>query len=162
MTNTEIRRRTVEMSRRVPICIETAVEILRRGPESLFGSGLDTAWTAREVQRTIGLELPLSMHIARDVRLGVAPPFEDDDAFVAPVWWEAANHRQLFPRFDGGLELRPLGDETELRLVGSYEPPLGAVGRFADDAVGHRIVTASLEALLTAAAERLESASSAA
>ena len=62
----------------------------------------------------------------------------------------------MFPTFDGGIELRPNGDDaTELGLLGSQEPPLGAVGRFADGLAGHRVVIASLEALLDDIAARL-------
>jgi hypothetical protein len=51
--------------------------------------------------------------------------------------------------------LRPASDGTEIRLVGSYRPPLGAWGRFADDLAGHRVVTASLETFLATTAQRL-------
>jgi hypothetical protein len=74
------------------------------------------------------------------------------------VWWEAAGHPYLFPTFDGALEVRHLGDETELRLVGSYQPPLGHFGYFADGLIGHPVVTASLESVLAEAAERLAAA----
>lgn len=158
MTKAEVRRRAVEMSRRVPVRIEAAVEILKHEPECLVGSVLTTGLTAAEVQQKLGVELPMGMHIARTIRVGLAPAFEDDGAFVVPMWWEAAEHPHLFPTFDGGLEASALDGATQLRLVGSYAPPLGAVGRLADGVVGHRIVTASLDALLTAAAERLEEA----
>lgn len=84
---------------------------------------------------------------------------EEEGAVVLPVWWEDAEHPDLFPTFDGGLELRADGRGTALGLVGSYEPPLGLLGRFGDGLAGHRIVMASLNefladvaALLTAAA----------
>ncbi len=54
------------------------------------------------------------------------------------------------------LELRPDGDEaTDVRLVGSYEPPLGTLGRFADGLAGHKVVVASPEALLDDVVARL-------
>jgi hypothetical protein len=40
-------------------------------------------------------------------------------------------------------------------LVGSYRPPLGPVGAFADAIVGQRLVVASLEALLRRVAAEL-------
>ena len=84
---------------------------------------------------------------------------EEDGAVVLPVWWEDAEYPDLFPTFDGGLELHADGQGTALRLVGSYQPPLGLLGRFGDGLAGHQIVMASLNtflddvaALVTAAA----------
>lgn len=155
------RRRPVKLTRRVPVKIDAAIAVLKKTPERLIGSEFAASWMAPEGAETLGVELPGGVHISRDVRVGLGPVFQEDDAFVLAVWWEAAEHPQLFPTFDGGFELRAAGDETELCLVGSYEPPLGALGRFADGVVGHRLVTASLDALLASAAERLAAAGAA-
>jgi hypothetical protein len=138
IVKTAARRRSVEMARRVP---EFAA-----------------SWLAPDGAERLSVDLPGGLHVSRHVRVGFGPVFQEDDAFVVPVWWEAAEHPHLFPTFDGGFEVRPADDETELRLVGSYEPPLGALGRFADGVVGHRLVTASLDALLGSAVERLADA----
>jgi len=71
------------------------------------------------------------------------------------VWWEAAEQRWLFPTFDGGLEVRPVGNGTELRLEGHYRPPLGAAGVLVNRAVLNRAATASLEAFLDRLCGRL-------
>ena len=153
-----VRRRPVEITRRVPVGIEAAVHILKHAPERLLGADFATSWIVSDGPETLGIDLPGGMHVSREVRVGFGPAFQEEDAFVLAVWWEAAEHPQLFPTFDGGFEVRAAGDATELRLVGSYEPPLGALGRFADGVIGHRLVTASLDALLTSAAERLVAA----
>ena len=152
------RRRPVEMTRRVPVQVDAAIAVLKQTPECLVGSEFKASWMAPDGAETLGVELPGGVHITRDVRVGLGPVFQEDDVFVLAVWWEAAEHPQLFPTFDGGFELRASGDATELSLVGSYEPPLGALGRFADGVVGHRLVTASLDAFLDSAAERLAAA----
>ena len=149
------RRRPVEMARRVPVGIEAAVDILKHASERLIAADFAASWMAPDGAETLAIDLPGGMHVSREVRVGLGPVFQEDDAFVVAVWWEAAEHPQLFPTFDGGFEVRPAGDDTELRLVGSYEPPLGPFGRFADGVVGHRLVTASLDALLASASERL-------
>ncbi|HKY77174.1 MAG TPA: hypothetical protein VJS45_13595 [Acidimicrobiia bacterium] len=149
------RRRPVEIARRVPVGIEAAVDVLKHGSERLIGADFAASWMVTDGSETLGIDLPGGMHVSREVRVGFGPVFQDDDAFVLAVWWEAAEHPQLFPTFDGGFEVRAAGDATDLRLVGSYEPPLGALGRFADGVVGHRLVAASLDALLDSAAERL-------
>lgn len=130
-------RRPVELGRRVPVPLDSAIALLEHDPELVLG-------------RRIG-----GRHVAREVRVGYGRMMEDEGVVALPVWWEDAEHPHLFPTFDGGLELRPDGEGTELLLVGSYRPPLGAFGRFADGLVGHRVVAASLEAFLAAAAERL-------
>lgn len=105
--------------------------------------------------------IPLQARIAgvsfdRFAAVGFGPLVEEDDgARVMPVWWEAAEQPWLFPTFDGGLEVRQVGDETELRLEGRYRPPLGAAGHLVNRAVLNRAATRSLEALLDRLADRL-------
>lgn len=132
------RRRPIELGRRVAVRVDRALAALDRAPYDVVGSAL----------------LP-GRELRREVRIGVGPLLEDDDVFVLPLWWEDSEHPQLFPTFDGGLEVRADGAGTEIRLVGSYRPPLGPLGRFADGLVGHRVVTASLESFLTDVADRL-------
>jgi hypothetical protein len=148
-------RRPVERGRCVSVSLGSAVAVLRRDPGAVIGSHVERFMAEGEAYTDLGVEVLGGRRVARDVRVGFGPVLEDDDVVAVPVWWEATEHPELFPTFDGGLELRPAADGTELRLVGSYQPPLGSVGGFADTLVGHRIVTASLERLLSAAAERL-------
>ncbi|HKN91919.1 MAG TPA: hypothetical protein VJ622_16765 [Acidimicrobiia bacterium] len=92
----------------------------------------------------------------RSAAVGFGPIVEEDDGTpVMPVWWEAAEQRWLFPTFDGGLEVRPVGNGTELRLEGHYRPPLGAAGVLVNRAVLNRAATASLEAFLDRLCGRL-------
>jgi hypothetical protein len=148
-------RRPVEIARHVPVPVDVAVAVLRQDPRDVIGPRLRAPVPDRETYADLGVEVLGGRRVARDVRVGFGPLIEDDDAMAVPVWWEAAEHPELFPTFDGGLEVRAAADGTELRLVGSYQPPLGSLGRFADSLVGYRIVLASLERLLSAAATRL-------
>ena len=155
--NLTVRRRPAELARRVPVGIDAAVDVLRHGAHRLVGPELAAPWAATAGPSALGVDLG-GVHLTREVRIGFGPAFEEDGTFAVSVWWEAAERPHLFPTFDGALEVRRHGDGTELRLVGSYEPPLGPVGRFADGVFGHRVVMASLDALLTRAAERLAAA----
>ena len=148
-------RRPVERARLVRVPLHAAIAVLGEHPDRVIGAHLETPLEGGAVQAGIGVGFLGGRRILRQVRVGLGPLLDDDGIVALPVWWEDAQHPDLFPTFDGGLELRPAPEGTELRLVGSYEPPLGAFGRFADGVLGHRIVTASLEAFLTAAAERL-------
>ena len=146
------------MVRRVAIGLDAAVQVLRNAPDRLIGSRFAAPSAPAGGFGLLAVDLPGGMHIAREVRIGCGPLLQEDDAVTLPVWWEAAEHPQLFPTFDGGLGVRGVDDETELCLVGSYQPPLGPIGRFANGVAGHRVVTASLETFLTGVAERLAAA----
>lgn len=121
----------------------------------MIGSHIGAPWTGAEVHTDLAVMLFGGRQVARDVRIGIGRLLDDEDALALPLWWQATDFPQLFPTFDGGLELR--GDEfgTEVLLVGSYEPPLVDVARFADGVVSHRVVIASLEGFLAGVAERL-------
>jgi hypothetical protein len=55
------------------------------------------------------------------------------------IVWCAARYPKLFPIMRASLVLYPLSpNETQLELVGSYTPPLGAVGEVIDAAVLRR------------------------
>lgn len=63
--------------------------------------------------------------------------------------WEAAKNPGLFPVMRAVLSVYALtATETQLDLEGEYEPPLGAVGRVLDAAVGHRVADASVHRFL--------------
>jgi hypothetical protein len=137
----------------VPLPVQAALAVLDQDLHRVVGSRLRTpidgeGFTALEIG------IPGGRQITREVGLGFGPRLEEDDVSALPVWWEDAEHPELFPTFDGGLEVHDVDGGTEVRLVGSYRPPLGAVGRFADGLLGRRIVAASLEAFLTAVADR--------
>jgi hypothetical protein len=138
----------------VPVPLDVAVGVLSRDPARVIGAHVERVMADGEGHTDVGVEFG-GRRVARDVRVGFGPFLEEDDVMAIPVWWEASEHPELFPTFDGGLELRAAPDGTEVRLVGSYQPPLGSIGRFADSVLGHRIVTASLDRLLSATVARL-------
>lgn len=152
------RRRSVEVRRHLAVAVDRAVAVLNAGPHTIVGSRREGFWAGAEAHAVLGAQLLPGTLVTRPVRIGFGPMLEDEDAQVLPVWWEDAEHPHLFPTFDGGLELRGDWDGTEVRLVGSYEPPLGTVGRFADGLAGHRFVLASLETFLDDVAGRLAAA----
>jgi hypothetical protein len=63
--------------------------------------------------------------------------------------WEAATLPRLFPLMQGELAVYPLtSTETQLDFSGTYEPPLGAVGKTINAIVGHRIAEASVHSFV--------------
>jgi hypothetical protein len=161
MGSSVIMRQRVELARRVSVPVRVAVAVLDQDLHRVVGTRLRAPIGGGEGFTELEVGIPGGRQISRDVRLGFGPPLEEDGVTAVPVWWEDAEHPALFPTFDGGLEVHDIDGGTELRLVGSYRPPLGAVGRFADGLLGRRIVAGSLDAFLAAVADRLTRAASA-
>lgn len=66
-------------------------------------------------------------------------------ALRVPVSWRAIRASRAFPVMRAELTVYPLtSTETQLELAGTYEPPLGAIGRAIDGALLHRIAEASV------------------
>jgi len=72
------------------------------------------------------------------------------EGFVMPLSWSATGPTELFPVMEADLEIAPLGAaESQLRLSGSYDPPLGVVGRQLDRLLLHQLAEATVRALLS-------------
>ncbi len=70
--------------------------------------------------------------------------------------WKAASAPGLFPVMDGELSFYPItGTETQLDFQGSYQPPLGVLGKALDAVVGHRIAEASVHQFILEVASYL-------
>jgi len=80
--------------------------------------------------------------------------------------WEATGPAgSLFPVLDADISISPAeeqsapaaGQSARLALRGTYRPPLGRLGAGLDQAVLHRVATATMRALLHSAAEAITS-----
>jgi hypothetical protein len=71
----------------------------------------------------------------------VAPPRGGLAFAWRPAW-------RGFPSFGATLTVRRAGEQTELVLEGSYEPPGGVVGRLFDRVVGQKLAARTMDALL--------------
>lgn len=70
--------------------------------------------------------------------------------------WQGSSAPGFFPAMTADLNIYPLSHtETQLELVGTYEPPMEVLGEALDAAVGHRIAEASVCRFVQAVAERL-------
>jgi hypothetical protein len=97
--------------------------------------------------------------ITRRVDAEVGPVINGHRTLRMPVRWKAAEHPNLFPVMVADLHVSDLdGDHIELRFVGEYRAPLGAVGAVADMLAGSRLAEKSLNTFLTDVAHRLEAA----
>ena len=70
--------------------------------------------------------------------------------------WKATFPTALFPVMEGEVELSPHDKgTTRLTVSGMYEPPLGKVGAWLDEAVMHNVAQATVKQLAEDIAERL-------
>ena len=87
--------------------------------------------------------------IAKTIRLKVGAPRRGDDETTMPLTWEATGTPGLFPRMEADLVIANIGPHlTQVTLRGSYDPPLGALGRALDRTLFHRVAEASVKGFL--------------
>lgn len=87
--------------------------------------------------------------LSKSVRLTVGKVRDRGDGFVVPLTWSATGPTELFPVMEADLEVTPLGaGASQLRISGSYDPPLGAIGRQLDRLLLHQLAEATVRALL--------------
>ncbi len=84
--------------------------------------------------------------VAKTVRMRVSEPVVEEAQITIPIIWEATGPTALFPKMEGSLMVASLGpDMTQLAFRGSYEPPLGAIGRALDKVLMNRVAESSVK-----------------
>jgi hypothetical protein len=95
--------------------------------------------------------------LGKRIEVDLADPYEGEDRLVVPMHWWAPGATRFFPHLDGDLEFAPLGSNTcQITLMGSYDPPLGFVGRHADVLLLHRVAEASIRSFLVSVSRNLD------
>lgn len=88
-----------------------------------------------------GLSKAVSVHVG-EVR-------DRGEGFVMPLQWSATGPTELFPVMYADLEIAPLGEQqSQLRLSGSYDPPMGSFGKRLDKLLLHQLAESTVRALL--------------
>jgi hypothetical protein len=96
------------------------------------------------------------VRVTKEVELTVGRPVVYEDRLIVPIGWRATGPGFLFPVLEGEIGVRPLGPHSCLLwLTGSYEAPLGALGRRLDEAVLRRTAQATVRDLAVAIATRV-------
>lgn len=100
-----------------------------------------------------------SAAIAREVKLDIGLAEIHRSGLVYPVKWTASGAGLLFPELSADLILSQAGSAvTNLTLRGTYQPPLGPVGRLADRVVLGRVADATIADWMERLAEALSAA----
>jgi hypothetical protein len=130
---------------------------VRADPRGLIATSAGAAYRQGErlsLRLTPLLGVP---RLGKTIDVDLAEPYEREDRLVIPMHWWAPGATRLFPHLDGDLEFAPLGSKTsQITLMGSYDPPLGFVGRRADVLLLHHVAEASIRSFLIRVSQNLE------
>lgn len=133
---------------------EIASVLVANGPAVIAGSPRPD----RE-RLVVELEVPIGQHSAvrRTAVVALGMPESDERTLRLPLRVSAVHKERWFPTFTGALEASEPGfGETRLRLVGTYELPMGPLGRASGHLGGDRSARASLYALFLEIAAGIE------
>lgn len=102
----------------------------------------------------VGTSRPL---LAKTVRMSIGVPLRGDAETEIPITWSATGTPGLFPSMEAGIVIAALGpDLTQVALRGSYDPPLGSVGKALDRTLFHRVAEASVKSFVDRIASSIE------
>lgn len=120
-------------------------DVLLANPHYVFRHATAAASTEAAALHVKLLGLDIGTEVAIRV-LGV----DHEQAYNNPATrisleWHATTNPRMFPTMHASLVIFPLSStETQLELVGEYDPPLGKLGELVDSALGHRLAEASV------------------
>lgn len=135
----------------VPVAVDlvqTRVDEVRANLEEWAGIAYRDG---EELRANVG---PVTDGYAKSVRLEIGPPEIRRAGIVYPVSWTAVGASALFPRLTAHLVLTQVAREkTKVCLEGTYEPPLGPVGRTLDRLALKNLAEATIQGWVDRVAE---------
>jgi hypothetical protein len=131
----------VHYSTIVPVSLGETERRLAHAREQL-GVWADIAYReGEELRARVG---PTSS-VAKSVTLHLGKPEIHRRGVVYPIQWTAVGGASIFPELRADLVLSQMGvAQTTLTIDGTYDPPLGAVGRILDRAILGRVAEATV------------------
>jgi hypothetical protein len=89
---------------------------------------------------------PGTGNLAKEVRLELGAPEIHRSGLVYPVSWTAVGSEMLFPRLQADLIVSHIGpDQTRIIMDGTYQPPLGPLGRVVDRVLLRRVAESTVK-----------------
>jgi hypothetical protein len=148
---------TIDVSANVHGVFERARNVLIDDPASVLSERRTTVEQCpRAFHADLRVELSGGMSVHQEVLVEAKLPKSSDGILNLPLHWRATGREGLFPTFAGELKAERTRTGARLRLVGTYAVPLGWIGRFGDERLGHRAAERSLSSYLEEVAARLE------
>ncbi|MDP9145248.1 MAG: hypothetical protein M3N43_11225 [Actinomycetota bacterium] len=101
---------------------------------------------------------PSEGRLAKEVRLEIGMAEIHRAGLVYPISWSATGAEILFPKLSADLTISHVGShQTRITLEGTYETPLGSLGRVVDRVVLRKIADATVKAWVDRLADALTS-----
>lgn len=145
--------RPIEATCELKTSLIDACDALRLDPAAVLGRG-DQARRPGTFVAELAMPVGGAGSVGERIEVEILTERIDDHHARWDLAWKAIGPAGLFPRFRGSLIIED-GPRPRLRLVGAYEPPLGAAGRFGDGLLGHRIARRSLDDFVEHVADRI-------
>jgi hypothetical protein len=120
--------------------VEHRLDLLR----SDLASWADIAYREGEELRTrVG---PGGGSVAKEVRLEIGSAEIHRSGLIYPLKWSATGAELLFPRLSAELILSHVGrDQTRITLDGTYQPPLGSLGKVVDRVLLRKVAESTVK-----------------
>ena len=150
-------RRSIDATTTIRSPLEQACQVLIEDPGTVLSGAC-----SREARRQRRFPVMLAVAVGggsalqQEVVIEVAAGHRSDDGFTLPLRWRPSGHERLVPSFDGELVLSGDPLRPQLTLRGTYDVPLGMLGRFGDGLAGRRLARRSLHDHLEQVAQRLD------
>lgn len=121
---------------------------------SHLGPWADVAYREGEDLRTrVG---PTDGAFAKEVRMELGIAQIHRTGLVYPISWSATGAQVLFPRLDADLLISHVGsNQTKISLEGTYEPPLGSLGKVVDRVMLRKVADSTVKAWVDRLADAL-------
>ena len=143
--------------------VEVREKIISSSPDIFRDATKTAAGRAKSVASELRVNFA-GIEVGADISISVNKIKEHKEStFSDPVTqidleWEASKMPRLFPFMKANLSLYALtATETQLDLLGNYEPPFGLFGSAMDAIIGHRIAEASVHQFIADVAAYLRS-----
>lgn len=139
----------------VPVRLDV-VEARIDDVRSRLGEWADIAYReGEELRASVG---PADHGYAKEVHLEIGLAEIRRAGLVYPIAWTATKAGGLFPRLSADLILTHVGKEkTKICLEGTYEPPLGPIGRAIDRVALKNVAEATVQDWVDRVAESVSS-----
>lgn len=150
--------RSIDATTHVRAPLARVCDVLRDDPGPVLGD-IVVVEPGRRRTFSVRLTAPLASgtSVEQEVAVTLGPVAVEHGEVTVPLRWEPTDHQRLLPDFRGELVARRCGaGRTELALCGSYQVPLGPIGRFGDSVLGHRVARHSVTHLLETLGERID------
>lgn len=94
--------------------------------------------------------------VAKEVRLEIGTAEIHRSGLIYAVNWSATGAEVLFPRLEAELSISHDGhDQTRITIDGTYQPPLGTLGKVVDRVVLRRVAESTVKSWVDRLADAL-------